>query len=338
MLRPDTGNYNRFLTSLGLLLLAAALIVPYFYFQSTDTLRIPAKELNALTETSKDTLEGRQDAIAAMELFVVGFSAALAACGVFLLVFGGRRLRSAQVSEEEEDELRKSRARAEIRQLSPRRLEEKRDEQAKEAVAGSAPPDSAKDGAVAGQRADAGAQGQPSIQPDAQPREREERYRRRREAIVRIEERIAEVLADETLPHHKFFSNVRVTSTKSSQRIELDGLFEAVDEKTHRDVIVEVRLWQDNAMPAPPRRFGEQLLGTVARYQAVLERPAVGWLLIVVPREEQPTKISPEQVQRRLGDWFGPAAVATVIEEEGLAGLPMRFTAELLSSGLTDIA
>ena len=54
MFRTDTGNFNRFLTSLGLLMILGALLIPYFFFHDTDTLRIPVKELRELTPVAQD--------------------------------------------------------------------------------------------------------------------------------------------------------------------------------------------------------------------------------------------------------------------------------------------
>ncbi|HSS33375.1 MAG TPA: hypothetical protein VLL27_08870 [Solirubrobacterales bacterium] len=96
MLRTDTGNFNRFLTSLGLLLLLAAVLVPYFYFHDTDTLRIPVKELNGLTDVGREALETRQRREADLEVWVLGFAAVLTISGITALWLGGRRLRVAQ--------------------------------------------------------------------------------------------------------------------------------------------------------------------------------------------------------------------------------------------------
>jgi len=336
MPRPDTGNFNRFLTSLGLLLLAAALIVPYFYFQSTDTLRIPAKELRALTETGRDTLERRQDAIATLELGVVIFSVALGAAGVWLLVSGGRRLRRAQVSEEEEDELRKSRARAEIRRLSPEQLEDKRDEQAREAVA---EPVKEADAEYASR---APTPPPPRTPPSQVPKETarsrqqeiDRRYLERRKAIARIEEKLAAQLGEAEFETHTFLSNVGVSvPAKGDVVIELDGLFRARDEKTHRDVILEIKLMPPTTI-GPGRIQAESLLSLVARYQAVTERLARGWLLLVVPDGESIGAADMTKAEARLDDLLAPLGFATGLHEEDLNEMSARF-ADLVRSGFT---
>ena len=58
MLRAETGSFNRLLTSLGLVLMGVALILPYFYFRSNDTLLIDEAELERLTPVARDAIEG----------------------------------------------------------------------------------------------------------------------------------------------------------------------------------------------------------------------------------------------------------------------------------------
>lgn len=317
MLRPDTGNFNRFLTSLGLLLLAAALIVPYFYFQNTETLRIPAAELRELTKTGRETLEGRQDAIETLETWVVGFSVGLGVVGLGLLIFGGRRLRHAQASEEEEDELRKTRARAEIRRMSPEQVEDKRDAQAREELV--EPEEAAP----------------PATRPPAQPRDEsglrnlgDVRYRQRRDAIARIEAKAVQIFDTAKFESHAFFGNIMV-SAAGGDSLELDGLFEARDVDVHRDVVMELKL-------APVKRgqiYTESLFAAIARYRAITERQAFGWLVLVVPAEE-PADGDTAITAARLTNRLAPAGLATVIQEQELDELPTRFQS-IVASGLT---
>lgn len=323
MPRPDTGNFNRFLTSMGLVLLVAALVIPYFFFQSTDTLRIPAKDLGSLTTTGQEVLTGRQDAISALEPWVLGFSGALAFLGVGLLVSGGRRLRLAQVSEEEEDELRKSRARAEIRQLSPEQLEDKRDEIAREAVKESTKETQPKPTASA--RAEAKAPPAPAPRsPAPRANEADRRYRERRVAIERIEEKLLDVLTMNRTGTHSFLSNVVVGSTKPQRKsIKIDGLFQAKDEKTHKDVLLEIRLWSPFAVKAA-RVNSESLLATVARYQGVMDRQTAGWILLVVPKDEE-SATDLDLAEARLTEWIDPVGFATVLPEGQLGEAGQKF-------------
>jgi hypothetical protein len=334
MPRPDTGNFNRFLTSMGLVLLVAALVIPYFFFQNTDTLRIPARDLDALTATGREVLAGRQDAIAALEPWVLGFSGALAAVGVGLLVVGGRRLRLAQVSEEEEDELRKSRARAEIRRLSPEQLEDKRDEIARVAVEERAKEPQPKPTASARSEAVSPTISRPRPARSA-VNEGDRRYRERRVAIERIEEKLLSAFSADELDSHSFLSNIVVGPLGPQNPIEVDGLFQAKDEKAYKDVLLEIRLWSESAGRAV-RTSSESLLAAVARYQAVMDRRAVGWLLMVVP-EDAETAQGLHLLEKKLTQWITPAGIATVLPEDQLQRAP-RWFEDRLAADLAAVA
>src|SRR3954447_16067246 len=134
MFRTDTGNFNRFLTSLGLLMLLGALLVPYFYFGDTDTLQIPARELKRLTPVAKEALEARQHRNHDLENWILGLAAALALSGVATLWFGGKRLRGAQKKEDAAIDRKAKRDDVEIQQMSQSEVDEKREEEARESV------------------------------------------------------------------------------------------------------------------------------------------------------------------------------------------------------------
>jgi hypothetical protein len=308
MLRADTGNYNRFLTSLGLALLAAALVIPYFFFHSIDVLQIPRQTLMTLTPTAKDALEGRQHAIVILEPLVVGGSILLALSGIVLLLCGGRRLRNAQDSEEEESELRKTRTRAEIRQLSPERLADKQDQEAREAAAGTPKP----------------------TEKESPRNLGDVRYRELRAAIGRIEERIAAELGRQDFGTHEFLPNVRITSSQFSGALELDGLFEAIDQSTRKDVVLGVKVAPRSYSRPLAQQTANALLAEVAKYEAIIERPATGWLVVVIPETEEPIE-DLAQMRSRFTEAVSPAAAITVVREKDLSTLPAEFRQLALS-------
>lgn len=325
MLRTDTGNFNRFLASLGLLLLAAALLIPYFYFQNTEILRIHETELNQLTGTGKATLEDRQDAIAALEPWVISASVLLGLLGIALLIIGGRGLKAAQTSEEEETELRKKRAQAEIRTMSPEEREQKVEEQVQEELP-------SREAFEAGLRRTPQETAVGEDMPrggDAPPGTSEaitSRVRRQRAALRRIEERFDEVFAERELPTHQFKSHLKISTMRDS--IAVDGLFEAQVDQVD-NVLLDLRTAPRNPdlVRRNSRNLTNELIALLSRYRWITMQPAVGWLVEVIPTDwvdrfsDAQREMAASTLQHALGE-FGKA---TLVAEGEMASLPDIF-------------
>jgi hypothetical protein len=75
-------------------------------------------------------------------------------------------------------------------------------------------------------------------------------------------------------------------------------------------------------------RLAEQsvndLLAAVAKYEAILERPALGWLVVVIAEMKEPVR-NEEEIRRRFRDAAAPAAAVAVVREGQLAALPGQF-------------
>lgn len=320
MLRTDTGNFNRFLTSLGLLLLVAALVIPYFYFRNTDILTIPTSDLRAMSSRGRDAVLGRQSAIADLEPWVVGGASLLALSGFVLLVLGGARLKAAQESEDEETELRKDRARLEMNSLSPEERAEKVVEKARE-----------------GQQTEPGAQAltpKEATRPHDANRDTEtqaghptvgEDLRRRREAVERIENAIDEAFQTSTVPTHRLKLQVKISSTVDA--IQLDGVFKARDEG-QPDVVLKTRVVFDPSfIPKTARMVADELIAQSSRYQAMTHRAAEGWLVAIVPAESE-GNLKPktlDEATKSLNAALGILGKASVVREAKLDDLPLLF-------------
>jgi hypothetical protein len=305
VLRTDTGNFNRFLTSLGLLLLAAALVIPYFYFRNTEILTIPESDLRSMTPTARSALGGRQDAIATLEPWVVGGAIALALGGAVLVVAGGLRLRAAQESEDEETELRKDRARLELDEMSPAEKAEQVAEKAKEETARE------EGDAVAPREAVA------ATAPWS-----------RRAAITRISDRVRAAFGDGDLPTHQLKWQVRIGT--ATDAVRMDGVFESSREG-RPDVLLETRLASDPSfLPKIGRNAANELIAKTARYRAITRRSAKGWLVFVIPRESG-VELSPDELDRHRRDLrnaIGEFGAIALLPEEEIDSLPTAFTSE----------
>ena len=302
MLRTDTGNFNRFLTSLGLLLLAAALVIPYFYFRNTEVLEIPNADLQRMTYTGKSALTGRQDAIATLEPWVIGGAILLAIGGAFLVVAGGFRLRAAQESEDEETELRKSRTRLELEEMSPAERAEQVTEKAKDEV-----------------EQEARGTSTPGIATGS-----DWSLRTRQQAITRVSGRLKRAFDAQRLLTHRPKWQVRIGA--GSEAIRLEGVFESADE-AHPDILLETRVALDPAVIGKvARNVTNDLIAMLSRYRAATKRPARAWLVFVIPDESSVPLAADaldrarESLQAAVGR-FGEAAVVNEAEIDSLPEL-----------------
>lgn len=315
MLRTDTGNFNRFLTSLGLLLLAAALLIPYFYFHDTDVLRITQHELDALTRTGREAILSRQHRAADLELWILGLAASLAAGGIACLYFGGKRLRVAQVKEDAAIDRKARRDDVEIQRLTDAEVEEKRDEQALEAVeerkVGNAEPETTAEPAKPARETEPVQTAQASMAQS-------------RAAIARIEETVRRTFEGNEGRSFKFLGEVKVVGP--NQQVLIDGLFRARS-SGRGDVVLDLKIVRQTRMlRARIRNFTDSTLALLTRYRALSDRQATSWLLIVLPEEAETLPI---EDKRRLEDQVNSSLVGrgfgSIIHESELSTLPQRF-------------
>lgn len=333
MLRADTGNFNRLLASLGVGLLIAAAVIPYFFFRDTGVLLIPRRQLFGLTRTAREAIEARQHVLSDLEIGIAMLSGLLLVGGIVLLVVSARRLLVIQGKEDEKLELTTKREGVELQQLNPDELNAKRDEEAKEATV-----------EPASEQADLVAPTTPSI-PDMQettssrapspvqevrPAETaDERYRRNRAAIVRIEETVVRTLKPARFRNYRYLADVKVVDEGERQQVNLDGLFRALADGRD-DVVLLLKI-------APSRQLGvrrrireytETLLATIVRYEAITGRSASGWLALVQPDDFESTDFDPEVIQRTLeGELSGLARSSLIKEAELGQSLPSLFEA-----------
>jgi len=313
MFRTDTGNFNRFLTSLGLLMLLGALLLPYFYFGDTDTLRIPVNELKDLTPVAREALETRQQRNRDLEVWVLVIAGALAISGVAALWFGGRRLRTAQKKEDAAIDRKAKRDDVEIQQMSQSEVDERRDEEARESV-----QEEERGQPEARARA-------PEAAPlQARPAGSAARLRDSRQAIERVENAAREVLEHSDFSSYEFLYEVK--TIRGRQQVRLDGLFSA-KKAGDQDVLLELKvIRQSRSIRMRVRNFADSLLALLTRYRGMINRGAVGWLVIVMPEEAEPLEI---EERRRLEDHFNASLIdlgkATILRESEIPELGERF-------------
>jgi len=323
MFRTDTGNFNRFLTSLGLLMLLGALLVPYFYFGDTNTLQIPAQKLKSLTPVAQEALEARQRRNHDLENWILGLSVLLALGGIAALLFGGRRLRSAQKKEDAAIDRKAKRDDVEIQQMSQSEVEEKREEQARESVQeedrrpGEETPPPPRTGTT-------------RRVPSPDPEGSAARLRDSRRAIERIEEAVRDALKSSEFDSYEFLYEVKTVSGR--QQVRMDGLFRA-KKPGRADVILELKVMRQSRMiRVRLRNFADAVLALITRYGQMVPRQATGWLVIVVPEEAEPIALEDRRrLEDQANDSLVTVAKATVSEEREIPQLASKFV-ELFES------
>ena len=319
MLRTETGSFNRLLTSLGLVLMGAALVVPYFYFRAADILEITRTELNALTPVARTALEGRQSGISTLEPYVLVFALLLFSGGGALLAWGAVRLREVQDRDDREAEARTRIVEADVRDLTPTEREDKLTEDA-------APPPNEE----AREQAEEQPPANVEVTADERPGEpiRRLTFKERRQALSEIEAAVQDAFDAEPIKTHRFRAQVAVSG------IKLNGLF-LTDDPRYTDVVLEISLGTGN-MLSPLNRV-DRMLSTLARYQARSGRPASAWMLVVVPRKEPSQSTAPtrETLGIQLNSALAPLGKASVVLEEDLDILPRVFFSEILRGART---
>lgn len=330
MFRTDTGNFNRFLTSIGLLLLAAALLIPYFYFRDPEVLRTSRAELRALTPVARDALDRRQHRSADLEIPVLVFSILLAGGGAAAIFFGGKRLRVAQRKEDEAIERKARREDYEFQQMSVVEVEVRRDELAREAVRESQAVESESDaegdeGLTVPKAKDRQAPA-PAVPKRTRPRNPADvRYQEMRREIARIEEKVKRVLEQMQLDRFDYFSELEIVQAGGRRRLSVDGLFQA-QAPNQPDIALGLSVSR-----FPQRRSSidtDQLLARIARYRDLTGRDALGWLLLIIPKDDAETK-EPDwaELEKKYEDLLAGLGRCSIVREQDLDKLPSRFSA-----------
>jgi hypothetical protein len=302
--RPDTASFNRLLTSLGLLALAGALVIPYFFYRSTNTLRIDRAELARLTEQARGVIEARQSDVSGVQPYVLPTSAALIVIGICFLIWGGRRLHGAQQRDDREALARTLAAEEGVRELTHQEKEVKIEEEVADDAAGQAAR-----GRFASAREDDSAtdqQKEPVYQPPIEDRVN---------AARRIEDKVTSTLAEADIPGYIFRPQVAVG------RLRLDGLFLSTD-PSDEDILLDVRVGSF----VPGRALSDRILGRKSRYEAERHRICRPWLVAVFPDAEAKTTFAKiDGTHRRLKENLAPLGWATVVREGEIWSLPAIF-------------
>lgn len=300
----DFSSFYKFVSSVGLLLLAAAVALPWF------ALRATAPDAPAGTPASLN-VDLALDARAQQFLFIVSaypwVSGVLFVLGSVLTGYGLFAWRSRQ-KKQDADEDETYRQRIELGQsvkASPEDREEKLDQEALE-------DDTSRDKDSAGSAGDEvreGAVPEPLERPDTATRDR---YRARREFIARAEERVETLLGAAFIKTHQIETGVRLSGPRSPI---LDLVARSNDGDRWTSFAMEVRVVDRS--PSTALRLRDAMLAVAIAARDVPEgqvqvqrvgRPpiakSVSICFVVVSDEErgigQPTQVPTPSFKDRL--------------------------------------
>jgi hypothetical protein len=325
--RADTGNFNRLLTSVGLALVAAALVVPFFFFRDTATLNITRVELNALTATGRDAFVRRQHRIADIEIPVIIFSGCLLLGGGISLFFGGKRLWLAQQKEDAAIDRQAQRDAYEILKQSEGDIDRSRSEQAERVMT---EQQIAK--AVAEDLGDWSGSGTKAQSPTSSTDEAPPAYLTMRDNMASLrrelgdfEDRVQAVMSEAVYRRYRFSREVQIVPN-GRHGIALDGLFQARDPGLP-DVALELKLSAGplGGFASRSTAYVDQLISRLSQYKDVTGKEALGWLLVVLKEGSDPRPAKVREVQQRINDLLGEYGRCTFLSEAELDDAPNRF-------------
>lgn len=95
------GDYNRFLASIGLVLIALGLLLPYFYLKENFDLLIKNEDLNALTDVARGIITTRQNYTQQLITIIPIASSLSILSGIILLIIGLRNWKRRQNIEDD---------------------------------------------------------------------------------------------------------------------------------------------------------------------------------------------------------------------------------------------
>lgn len=257
----EYGQLYKFAVSLGLLLVALALAVPWLILRDAGPLLIPREDLQQLTPLAQKVIQEKQS----QYRFVIDnywyVSAILGALGSVVAVYGVSKWAERQKVANDLEDTQRDTARAQFRQLSPEETEEKLTRESEEVL------DSETEDVLAGE-ADTGPPSQdPHATPDSETRQSE--IGKIRQSLEMVESLVAVALQRAFSKTHDVKRDVRV-HLPSGSSLEIDDVLVA---KSSEDLSIAVDIRYTRSMSGGDS-IGPRLVGLRHRITDALPRAA----------------------------------------------------------------
>lgn len=125
--RFEFGHFYKFAVSLGLILVALGLGLPWLVLRDTSGLTIPAADLDRVTPTARAVLEDKQRHQQWIVDHYAGVSIGLVALGCLVLGYGAMKWWRRQSVLDETEDVQRDTAKAQLSQMTPAEVEEKQE-------------------------------------------------------------------------------------------------------------------------------------------------------------------------------------------------------------------
>ncbi|QYI99174.1 hypothetical protein K0028_04440 [Curtobacterium flaccumfaciens pv. flaccumfaciens] len=224
MFRPDFGHLYKYISSVGLALLAAAIVLPWFVLQANEPFLIKTSALKQLTSEAQSAIEDRQHLLSEVQGWMLWISLLLGLVGIGLIGWGfvGWRRQQRRHEDSEEEDLK--RKRLDYRLASPAEVRaEQRKEEAEESANQEASDAAAQPGKSSAP--------QGALPAGPTPRERWDRLRA---TETKFNAQLALAFSGE----YQVATDVRVV-TESGRSVIVDVLAQAADGKAWAPFVVD---------------------------------------------------------------------------------------------------
>lgn len=258
----EYGHLYKFAVSLGLLMVALGLALPWLVLRESGSLLIPESELDALTPRARRVLlhkQGDQEWIAGNYRYA---SLGLVVTGLAVGSFGFLKWARRQSVADEIEDTQRDTAQVQLRRLTPSETSERLDQESAEVLAEESAP--------------------PGVEESG---ERQRRFAYVRKKIERVEQHVLGVLSAEFQSTHQVLPQVRMPTGAGT--VPVDALLVAVSPHD-TSYVVEIKFLQGAHPEAIVNRLGDAIgkLMFAAKSSAFLPgRPVAGIVILVMAEE-----------------------------------------------------
>ncbi len=125
MQKVQYGDVNRFLVSIGLILISLSLVLPYLYLKEDFGLYIDKEDIQYFTQITKETIRSKSLIVKSIQNNLITISSILLIVGVIFLIAGLRRWFKRQKKIDEKQDLDIEKLKREIDNLTQEEIREK---------------------------------------------------------------------------------------------------------------------------------------------------------------------------------------------------------------------
>jgi hypothetical protein len=309
MTKLEFGDFYKFLVSLGSVLVALSMLLPWLFLRESFNALVGVSDISELTPSAQALVSHQQRSALWFVRNAPWISGGFAIVGVALLTLGLVLWWRKQTILDQRDRLETQKLRREVESLTPAQIAEKVMDEAEEEA-----------------RLEEEGEGEEAqLEPVGEP-ERVARYRSVVEDYFRIERTVLDKLVI-------CFGQQSVLTHKRVRRTEYDAIVLSADGE--HDVVVEIKATKSRYRQMTLHRGLDRLILAAQNYQSVVGRPVRGVLLLVlldgVPEAAQPDIYG--QTVREEAEAHGVELEVHLIADKDLARITCRDLRSIVRGG-----